>query len=119
MKKQESESKMTHDGSEVAKKRNKIANQLTEDEIFIQTVYNALRVPNASLIEKIAFALTSIPEVKIDFTLAKRRLFYILDLLVKRETVTSEEVILLKHSIENINSNEEFVALRVEKHTTN
>ncbi|MFX1283371.1 MAG: hypothetical protein ACFFB5_06940 [Promethearchaeota archaeon] len=118
MKKQQVKSKVTH-ASEVAKKRNKIANKLTEDEIFVQTVSNALRVPNANLKEKLAFALTSIPETKIDFPHAKKRLIFILDLLVKKEVVTSEEVILLKRSIENINSVEELVAMGTSNLTTN
>lgn len=112
MKKQQSKSKVAHDGSEVAKKRNEVASQLTEDDIFIQTVYNALRVPNASLKEKLAFAFTSIPEARIDFPHAKNRFINILDLLVTKEEVSLEEVILLKNSIENITSIEELVTLR-------
>ncbi|UCG89618.1 MAG: hypothetical protein JSU57_03855 [Candidatus Heimdallarchaeota archaeon] len=119
MKKRRAKSKAIQDGSKVAKKRNKIANQLTEDEIFIETVHNALRVPNASSTEKLAFALTSIPEARIDFPHAKTRLSDILDLLLKKKLVTSEEVILLKRSIKDINSIEELITTRVGKITTN
>lgn len=106
--------KITHNGSKIAKKRNKIANQITEDEIFVQTVYNALKVPNACLIEKLTFALTAFPEVRINFLKAKSSFIDILDLLVTKEDVSSEEVTLLKHAIENINSLEELLAVRSE-----
>lgn len=104
--------KVTHNSSKIAKKRNKIANQLPEDEIFVQTVHNALQVPNASLVEKLTFTFTSIPEARIDFPHAKRRVINILDLLAAREEITSEEVALLKQSIENINSLENLLAKR-------
>ena len=104
--------KITHNASKIAKKRDKIANKIPEDEIFVQTVYNALKVPNACLIEKLTFALTAFPEARINFPNAKSYFIDILDLLVTKEDISSEDVILLKHTIENINSLEELLALR-------
>lgn len=114
LKKHQLKSEIIHDGLKEAKRRDKIANQITDDEIFVQTVHNALKVPDASLMEKLTFAFTSIPETTINFHHAKNRLTSILDLLAIRGDVILEEVILLKHSIENINSLEELLALRIE-----
>lgn len=106
-------SKVTHDSTKIAKKRDKIANRITEEEIFVETVYNALRVPNANLVEKLTLAFTSIPDAWIDFSHAKNRFNDILDLLVAKEEVASEEVSSFKHFIKNINSLKELLSMNV------
>ncbi len=103
---------VTHDGTEIAKERNRIANEISNDEIFIQTVYNTLKVQNANVIEKLILAFSSIPETRVDFSLAKARLITILDSLETTEEVPSGEIMLLKHSIENINSLQELFTQR-------
>ncbi len=105
---------VTHDGTKIAKERNRIANEISNDEIFIQTVYNALKVLDANVIEKLILAFSSIPETRVDFSLAKARLISFLDSLETTEEVPSEEITLLKHSIENINSLQELFAQRTE-----
>ncbi|MFX0184964.1 MAG: hypothetical protein ACFE95_17920 [Candidatus Hodarchaeota archaeon] len=114
MKKYHLKSEIIHDGLKEAKKRDKIANQITDDEIFVQTVYNALKVPDASIVEKLTFAFTSIPETMINFHYAKNRLSNILDLLATRGKIILKEVIFIKHLIQKANSFEELLALRIE-----
>ncbi len=106
-------SKVTHDSTKIAKKRNKIANRITDDEVHLETVYNALKVPNANLIEKLTLALTSFPEARLDFSHAKNRFNNILDLLVAKEQVASEDVSSFKHFIKNIDSLKDLLAMNV------
>ena len=98
-----------HDGTEIAEKRDRIANEISEDEIFVQTVNNALKVPNANLTEKLILAFSTIPEARSDFSLAKNRFIRILDLLETNGEVTSEEILILKHSIQSLNSLQELL----------
>lgn len=105
--------KATHDGTEIAEKRDIIANGMSEDEIFIRTVYNALKVPNANSLEKLILAFSTIPEARSNFSLAKDRFISILDFLETNEEVPSEEILLLKHSIDNVNSFQELLAKRI------
>ncbi|UCG03980.1 MAG: hypothetical protein JSW11_08325 [Candidatus Heimdallarchaeota archaeon] len=101
-----------HDGTEIAEKRDRIANEMAEDEIFVHTVYNALKVPNANITEKLILAFSTIPETRLDFSLAKDRFINIVDLLEANGEVTSEEIILLKQSIKDINSLQELLLKR-------
>lgn len=105
--------KVTHDGTEIAEKRDRIANGMSEDEIIVQTVYNALRVPNANLLEKLILAFSTLPEARSDFSLAKDRFNDILEFLETNEEVTSEEILQLKQSIENVDSFQELLVKRV------
>ncbi len=106
--------KATHDGTEIAEKRDRIADEMSEDEIFIRTVDNALKVPNANSLEKLILAFSTIPEARSDFPLARDRFIDILDFLETNEEFPPEEIVLLKHSIENVNSFQELLAWRVE-----
>ena len=105
-------SEITHDGTEIAKERNRIANEISNDKILFQTVYNALKVLNANVMDKLILAFSSIPETRVDFPLAKNRLLTILDLLEITEEVPSGEITFLKHSIENTNSFQELFTKR-------
>ena len=106
--------KTTHDSTEIADQRDKIANEISEDEIIIHTLYNALKLPNANLIEKLIIALSTIPETRTNFSLAKARFFKLLDLLEINGKVTSEEIMLFKHSVKHLNSFQELIAKRSE-----
>ena len=106
--------KATHDNTEIADQRDKIANEISEDEIVIHTLYNALKLPNVSLIEKLIIALSTIPETKTNFSLAKARFFKLLDLLEINGKVTSEEIMLLKHLVKHLNSFQELITISSE-----
>ena len=53
--------KLSHHASQVAQKRIEIASKISDDEIYVQTVRNALRVPDASVTDKLTFAFSSLP----------------------------------------------------------
>jgi hypothetical protein len=95
---------LTHDASREAKKRIKIARGISEDQIYVQTVRNALNVADATLSDKLTFAFTSLPEANTNFTSAKSMFFDILDFLRSENEITSEEVGLYKAQLKNIGS---------------
>jgi hypothetical protein len=95
---------LSHDASRVAKKRIDIAAKITDDQIYVSTVRNALNVPDASLSDKLTFAFTSLPEATTNFPYAKGVFFDILDFLESNEEISSDVVNLLKSSLENIES---------------
>jgi hypothetical protein len=101
--------KITHDGTKIADQRDKIANELSEDEIIIQTLYNALKLPNANLTEKLRIAFSTIPEIRSNFSIAKVRFLKLLESLETNGKVTSEEITILKHSAQNLNSFQELL----------
>jgi hypothetical protein len=106
--------KTTHTHTEIADQRDKIANELSEDEIIIQTLYNALKLPNANLSEKLIIALSTIPETRSNFSKAKNRFLSLLDSLEINGKVTSEDIMLLKHSVQTLNSFQELITKRSE-----
>ncbi|MHA2074513.1 MAG: hypothetical protein ACW97X_07830 [Candidatus Hodarchaeales archaeon] len=100
---------LTHEASQEANRRIEIAKRITDDEIYVQTVRNALKVPDASLSDKLTFAFTSLPDVTTNFEYAKNLFFDILEFLISKKEITSEEANLLKTSIENIGSLDELM----------
>jgi hypothetical protein len=106
--------KTTHNSTEIADQRDKIANELCEDEIIIQTLYNALKLPNASLTEKLIIALSTIPETRSNFSIAKSRFIRLLDSLETNGKVTSEDIMLLKLTVQNLNSVQELITKKSE-----
>lgn len=107
--------KTTQNSTEIADQRDKIANELSEDEIIIQTLYNALKLPNANLTEKLIIALSTIPEIRSNFSIARDRFLNLLDSIETNGKVTSEEILLLKHSVQNLNSFQELLSRGSEK----
>ena len=102
--------KLSHDASRVAKKRIEIASKISDDEIYVQTVLNALRVPEASVSDKLTFAFSSLPETPTNFPYAKSLFFDILEFLRSNDEVSSEEINLFKESLKNINTFEDLMA---------
>ncbi len=102
---------LTHEASQEAERRIEIAAKITDDEIYVQTVRNALKVPDASTSDKLTFAFTSLPEVTTDFDYAKNLFFDILEFLTTNNEVTSEEANSLKASLEKIRSLEDLMTM--------
>jgi len=102
--------KLSHDASRVAQKRVEIASKISDDEIYVQTVRNALRVPEATVTDKLTFAFSSLPEAPTDFPNAKNLFFDILEFLEINEEVSSTEVQLFKEKLEKVNSFDELMA---------
>ena len=102
---------LSHDASREAKKRIEFAAKISDDQIHVSTVRNALKVPDASLSDKLTFAFTSLPEATTNFPFAKDMFFDILDFLESNEEISSEEVNLLKSSLENIESLDQIMTM--------
>ena len=101
--------KLSHNASRVAKKRVEIASKITDDEIYVQTVRNALQVPEATIFDKLTFAFSSLPETPTNFPYAKDMFFDILEFLEAKKEVSSEEIELFKESLKNINTFEDLM----------
>jgi hypothetical protein len=86
-----------------------IASKISDDEIYVQTVRNALRVPEATITDKLTFAFSSLPEAPTNFSKAKTLFFDILEFLEINEEVSSSEVSLFKETLEGVNSFEELM----------
>ncbi|MHA1993090.1 MAG: hypothetical protein ACW97Z_00950 [Candidatus Hodarchaeales archaeon] len=102
--------KLSHDASRVAQKRMEIASKISDDEIYVQTIRNALRVPEATVTDKLTFAFSSLPEAPTNFPNAKNLFFDILEFLEINDEVTSSEVQLFKETLEHVNSFDELMA---------
>lgn len=101
--------KLSHDASRVAEKRVAIASRITDDEIYVQTVRNALMVPDATLSDKLTFAFSSLPEAPTNFPNAKDLFFDILEFLSMNNEITEEDVQLFKIKLQGINTFEELM----------
>ncbi|MHA2174648.1 MAG: hypothetical protein ACXACP_07880 [Candidatus Hodarchaeales archaeon] len=101
--------KLSHDASRVAEKRVEIASKISDDEIYVQTVRNALHVPDATLSDKLTFAFSSLPDAPTNFPNAKNLFFDILEFLSVRNEITEEDVQLFKAKLQDINTFEELM----------
>lgn len=101
---------LSHSAAQEAKRRKEIAARITDDEIYVQTVRNALKVPDANLSDKLTFAFSSLPNVTTNFPYAKNLFIDIIDFLISRDEISSEEAHLLKKSIKNVDSFEEIMS---------
>ncbi|MHA2224999.1 MAG: hypothetical protein ACXAC8_07330 [Candidatus Hodarchaeales archaeon] len=102
---------LSHNASREADRRVKIAKGITDDQIFVQTVRNALNVPDADISDKLTFAFTSLPEVNTNFTYAKNMFLDIIDFLISNNEISSEEADLLKNSIKDISSLKDLLSI--------
>ncbi len=102
---------LTHEAAQEAEKRRKIAQQISDDEIYIQTVRNALKVPDATIVDKLTFAFSSLPETMTNFSYTKNLFLDILDFLCSNDEITSEEIELFKTTLKDVNSFEEIMML--------
>ena len=102
---------LTHEAAQEAAKRKKIAQGISDDEIYIQTVRNALKVPDATIVDKLTFAFSSLPEATTNFNYAKELFLDILEFLSSNDEITSEEIELFKVTLEKLNSFEEIMML--------
>ena len=102
--------KLSHDASREATKRREIASKISDDEIYVQTIRNALRVPDATISDKLTFAFSSLPETPTNFPNSKKLFFEVIEFLEINKEVTSEEVHLFEEALKNINTFEELIA---------
>ncbi len=102
---------LSHDASREAEKRVKIARSISDDQIYVQTIRNALKVEDASLSDKLTFAFTSLPEANSNFKYAKNMFIDILDFLMGNNEISSEEVNLYKTQLENVSSLEDLMMM--------
>jgi hypothetical protein len=100
---------LTHDASREAEKRISIASKITDDQIHLSTVRNALNTPDATLSDKLTFAFSSLPEAMENFPTAKDMFFDILEFLKSNNEISTEEVLLMKSTLENITSFEDLM----------
>ena len=102
---------LSHDASQEAKKRRKIARGISEDQIYVHTIRNALKVDDATISDRLTFAFTSLPEVSTNFPYAKNMFFDILEFLMINKEITSEEVGMYRAQLENIGSLEDLMMI--------
>lgn len=102
---------LSHNASQEADKRNMIAQKITDDQIYVQTVRNALKIDDATSSDKLNFAFSSLPEVSTNFNYTKMLFLDILDFLMSTKEVTSEEVNIFKTLLENVSSFEELMTV--------
>ncbi|MFW9906532.1 MAG: hypothetical protein ACFFFH_19655 [Candidatus Thorarchaeota archaeon] len=102
---------LSHDASQEAKKRRKIAQAITDDQIIVHTIRNALKVDDATVSDKLTFAFASLPEVNTNFPYAKNMFFDILEFLVSNKEITSEEVNMYRAQLKNISSLEDLMMI--------
>lgn len=72
---------LSHDSAQIAEEREKVSSQISDEQIFVQTVKQAISVNDASDFEKIMFALSGLPDTYTDFPSAKEMFFEILAFL--------------------------------------
>lgn len=102
---------LSHDASQEAKRRRKIAQSISEDQIFVHTIRNALNVDDATISDKLTFAFTSLPEVNTNFPYAKDMFLDILEFLRNNEEISSEEVNMYRTQLKNIGSLEDLMMI--------
>jgi len=102
---------LTHDASQEAMKRRKIAQGFSDDQIYVHTIRNALKVDDATISDKLTFAFTSLPEVDTNFPYAKNMFFDVLEFLMSNKEITSEEVNLYKAHLKEIGSLEDLMMI--------
>ena len=98
---------LSHGASQEAKKRRKIAQSISDDQIYVHTIRNALKVDDATISDKLTFAFTSLPEVNTNFPYAKDMFFDILEFLMSNNEISSEEVSMYRAQLEDIRSLED------------
>ncbi|UCG03116.1 MAG: hypothetical protein JSW11_03820 [Candidatus Heimdallarchaeota archaeon] len=102
---------LSHDASQEAKKRRKIAQSISDDQIYVHTIRNALKVDDATISDKLTFAFTSLPEVTTNFPYAKDIFFDILDFLMSNKEISSEEVNMYRAQLKNVGSLEDLMMI--------
>jgi hypothetical protein len=102
---------LDHDSAQEAERRKAIAQSISDDQIHLSTVRNALQVPEASIADKLTFAISSMPEAITDFPYAKEMFLDILEYLEAKQEVTSEEANTLRTTIEDISSVQELMLM--------
>jgi len=102
---------LSHEVSQEAEIRDKISKTITDDQIYVQTVRNALKVPDASIEDKLTFAFSSLPDAITNFELAKNLFVDIMDFLVSNQEVTPAEQMLYLAKLKQVNSFEELMTL--------
>ena len=105
---------LSHDAAQIAEEREKIASQITEDQIFIETVKRAIKVEGAEIQDKLIFAFTSLPDSMTNFESAKEMFFGILEFLSERDEVSQEEIEEFKKYLEGIKAVDQLMSLQVQ-----
>ncbi len=73
--------KLDHEQAQIAEVRNQLASQITDEQIYVETVRNAIKAEGASIADKLQFALMSLPPPD-DFEKKKELFESILDYLI-------------------------------------
>ncbi|MHA1975130.1 MAG: hypothetical protein ACTSW1_19245 [Candidatus Hodarchaeales archaeon] len=102
---------LSHDAAQEAQTRDEISQKITDDQIYVQTVRNALNVPDASIQDKLTFAFSSLPESMTNFEYSKSLFIDIIEFLLANKEITPAEVMIYKNKIKDINSLEELMTL--------
>ena len=83
---------LSHDSAQIAEEREKVSSQISDEQIFVQTVKRAIIVDDASDFEKIMFALSGLPDTYTNFPLAKKMFFEILEFLETRGEIDKTNI---------------------------
>ena len=102
---------LSHEVAQEAAIRDKISKTITDDQIYVQTVRNALKVPDASIEDKLTFAFSSLPDAITNFELAKSLFLDIMEYLVSNHEITPAEQMVYLTKLKQINSIEELMKL--------
>ena len=94
---------LTHESAQIAEEREKVASQISDDQIYIQTIKQAMEV-EASDYEKLMFAFSGLPETYSDFPSAKLLFIDILEVLEAQDLVTKGEIEKFKQLLKTVNS---------------
>ena len=101
---------LDHKEAQIAERREQLAKSLTEWDIYVQTVYNALKADGASESDKLIFALGSLPQDQ-GFEYTKDLFREILEYLVDLKKLPREEADLLIGMADQIGSLEELFTM--------
>ncbi|MHA1214677.1 MAG: hypothetical protein ACTSR2_05710 [Candidatus Hodarchaeales archaeon] len=102
---------LSHDAAQEAKTRNEISQKITDDQIYVHTIRNALNVPDASVKDKLTFAFSSLPESMTNFEYSKSLFIDIIEFLLANKEITPAEVLIYKAKIKEINSLDELMVM--------
>lgn len=103
--------KLDHDQAQIAEIREHLASQITDEQIYLETVRNAITADGATMADKIQFALMSLPPPD-DFE-KKRELFEsILDYLILNDPeIEKSEASELLRAARNMNRLEDLFTI--------
>ncbi len=90
--------------------REALAKSISEEQIYLETVKNAINAEGASLTDKIIFALSSLPPQN-NFEDTKQLFYEIIEKLVEDGDISEEEKELLRKFVEPLRSLDELFTM--------